>query len=60
MENLKGLKVAILVEEGFEQVELIEPRKALDGAGANTSVVSPQNKQVRGWNRLIFRRSIGK
>jgi protease I len=34
MENLKGLKVAILVTDGFEQVELLEPRKALDQAGA--------------------------
>jgi hypothetical protein len=29
MESLKGLKVAMLVENGFEQVELVEPRKAL-------------------------------
>ena len=50
MENLKGLKVAILVEEGFEQVELMEPRKALDQAGAKTSVVSPKSGQVRGWS----------
>ena len=49
MENLKGLKVAILVENGFEQVELVEPRKALDQAGAETQIVSPQNKQVRAW-----------
>ena len=32
-ENLNGLKVAILVTDGFEQVELTEPRKALDQAG---------------------------
>ena len=32
METLKGLKVAILVENGFEQVELVEPRRALDQA----------------------------
>jgi protease I len=49
-ENLKGLKVAILVENGFEQVELVEPRKALDQAGATTQIVSPQSKSVRGWN----------
>jgi protease I len=47
---LKGLKVAILVTDGFEQVELVEPRKALDAAGAETSVVSPKAKRVRGWN----------
>ena len=49
-ENLVGLKVAILVDDGFEQIELVEPRKALDQAGAETSVVSPKNDRVRGWN----------
>ena len=48
--NLAGKKVAILVDEGFEQVELIKPRKALDKAGAETQVVSPQENEVRGWN----------
>ena len=50
MENLAGLKVAILVENGFEQAELLEPRKALQQAGATTHVVSPQKGKVRGWN----------
>ena len=49
-ENLKGLKVAILVEDGFEQVELTDPRKALDQAGAETRIVSPKSERVRGWN----------
>jgi protease I len=49
-ENLNGLKVAIVVEDGFEQVELTEPRKALDQAGAHTRIVSPKEKRVRGWN----------
>jgi protease I len=48
-ENLKGLKVAILIEEGFEQVEMVEPRRALDEAGAETHIVSPRNKKVRSW-----------
>ncbi|CAG2128604.1 type 1 glutamine amidotransferase domain-containing protein [Cupriavidus plantarum] len=48
--TLNGKKVAILVTDGFEQVELLEPRKALDAAGAQTTVVSPQDKQVKGWN----------
>lgn len=47
---LQDLAVAILVTDGFEQVELLEPRKALDDAGADTSVVSPKSGQVRGWN----------
>jgi protease I len=49
-DNLEGLKVAILVTDGFEQVELTEPRKALDEAGAETDVVSPKPDRVRGWN----------
>jgi protease I len=48
-QTLKGLTVAILVTDGFEQVELIEPRKALHQAGAETRVVSPKAKRVRGW-----------
>ena len=48
-EPLKGLTVAILVTDGFEQVELTEPRKALDEAGARTLVVSPKADRVRGW-----------
>ena len=48
--TLQGKKVAILVTDGFEQVELLEPRKALDEAGARTQVVSPAGKKVKGWN----------
>jgi protease I len=47
---LDGLKVAILVEQGFEQVEMTEPRKALDQAGAETKLVSPARSPVRAWN----------
>lgn len=49
-QNLTGLKVAILVDDGFEQVELIKPRKALDKAGAQTRIVSPKDVRVRGWD----------
>lgn len=49
MENLKGIRVAILVENGFERAELTDPRKALDEAGAETKIVSPQSTEVRAW-----------
>jgi len=49
--DLTGKKVAILVEKGFEQVELTEPRKALEEAGATTHIVSPQEGRVRGWEK---------
>jgi protease I len=48
-QDLQGLRIAILVTDGFEQVELTEPRKALDKAGAETRVVSPKQGRVRGW-----------
>ena len=49
-ENLKGKRVAILVTDGFEQVELSQPREALDNAGAETRVVSPKMVRVKGWD----------
>src|SRR3954469_25771194 len=48
--TLRGKRIAILVTNGFEQVELTEPRKALDQAGATTQVVSPEEGKVKGWN----------
>src|SRR3954470_2681402 len=50
MAKLSGLKVAILVADGFEQVEMTEPRKALQEAGAETQIVSPARHRVQGWN----------
>jgi protease I len=49
-EPLSGFRVAILVDNGFEQVELTQPRDALQRAGAQTSIVSPQKERVQGWN----------
>jgi protease I len=57
-QNLTGKKIAILVDQGFEQVELIKPRKALDKAGAETKVVSPQEGEVRGWNMKKWGKSV--
>lgn len=48
--ELRNKRVAALVEHGFEQVELIEPKKALEQAGATVDVVSPQSGKVKGWN----------
>ena len=50
MANIEGMKVAILIEDGFEEVEMTKPRKALDDAGAITSIVSPRPERVRAWN----------
>jgi len=48
-EQLRNTRVAALVDQGFEQSELLEPRKALQSAGAQVDVVSPQAGKVKGW-----------
>jgi protease I len=49
-QQLEGKRVAILVANGFEQVELTGPKQALDEAGARTEIVSPEQGKVKGWN----------
>jgi protease I len=46
--KLNDMKVAILVDDLFEQAELAEPRKALQAAGATVHIVSPKGPQVSG------------
>jgi protease I len=48
--NLNGKKIAILATDGFEQAELLEPRKALDNAGATTVVIAPRSGEIKGWD----------
>lgn len=50
MSNLKDLKVAILTENGFEQVELLSPKKSMEEAGVKVEIVSPQKKEVKAWD----------
>lgn len=57
-DTLKNKRVAILATEGFEYVELTEPRKALDEAGAKTEVVSPKEGNIRGWNHTDWGESV--
>jgi len=47
--ELTGKTIAILVADGFEQSELVEPKRALEKAGATTEIVSPNKGEVRGW-----------
>ena len=48
--QLDGRRVAVLVTDGFEQVEMTEPRKALQDAGAKADLISPAKGQVQGMN----------
>lgn len=47
MEKLKGKKIAILTEDGFEKIELTSPQEALEEAGAEVHIVSPKSDVVR-------------
>lgn len=48
--RLDGKRVAILATDGFEQSELLEPRKALEAAGATVEVISPHDGPIQGMN----------
>ncbi len=48
--KLDGKKVAMLVADGFEQVEMTKPREALDEAGAQTKIVSLKSGKIQGMN----------
>lgn len=48
-EPLKGLKIAMLVTTGFEQSELLDPKTALEKAGAEVQIISPEKDKVKGW-----------
>jgi deglycase len=56
--TLSNKRIAILATDGFEYVELTEPRKALDEAGAKTEVVSPKDGQIKGWNHTDWGDSV--
>jgi protease I len=49
MPQLDGKRIAILATDGFEQSELLQPKKALEQAGARVDVVSPKEGEIRGW-----------
>ena len=51
-EQLKGIKVAILAVDGFEQAELVEPKNALTAAGATVHVISQQPGRVQGFKHV--------
>jgi protease I len=48
--KLNGKHIAILVMDGFEQVELTGPKEALEKAGAEVDIISPAGESVRAWD----------
>lgn len=52
-DGLQGMNVAIFVTDGFEQSELVEPKKALEQAGATAKVIAPKPGRVQGMNHDV-------
>lgn len=52
MLSLQGKKIAILIANGFEQDEMTKPKKALEEAGAESEIISPEKNKVKGWKRV--------
>jgi protease I len=50
--KLKGKKIAIIAADMVEQVELTEPRKALEDAGAETHLISMKPGEIQGFNHF--------
>ena len=51
-DKLKGKKVAIIAADMVEQVELVEPRQALEAAGAETDLISIKPGEIQGFNHF--------
>jgi protease I len=52
MGKLDGKKIAFLAADGVEQVELTEPRKAVEAEGADTELISLEEGQIKGFEKL--------
>jgi protease I len=55
---LKGRRIAILASDGFEESELLEPKQALEDAGATTVVIAPEGSAIRGWKDKAWAASV--
>lgn len=51
MKKLKGIRVAILTEEGFEESELLKPKEALEDEGVKVDIVSPKSGRIKSWDK---------
>jgi protease I len=56
--QLAGKKIAILATDGFEQVELTDPKKILEEAGAKVEVLSIKEGKIKGWDKTDWGSSV--
>ena len=52
--DLSGKRIAIVVANGFEQIEMTDPREALENAGAETDLISIEDGEVKGWEHTAW------
>ena len=50
--SLKGKKIAIIAADMVERVELVEPRKALEEAGASTELISMKSGEIEAFDHF--------
>jgi protease I len=53
-----NVRVGILCEEGFEEVELTSPKRALEDAGVQVDIISPHNGVIRSWDQINWGKEI--
>lgn len=49
--SIQNLKVAMLIDNGFEESEMLKPKQALDDAGATVHIISPEKSKVKSWTK---------
>lgn len=58
MTDIQDSSIAILATNGFEQSELLEPKKQLEQAGARVTVISPEQGSIKGWDSDDWGKSV--
>lgn len=59
MKDLEGKRVAVISTNGFEESELLEPKKALEEQGAKVFIIAPEKGRIKGWNHGNWSKDIG-
>src|SRR5690606_22210999 len=49
-QDLNGKRIAVLATHGVEQIELTDPKQALEEAGARVEVIAPEPGEIKGWD----------
>ena len=56
--QINGKRIAILSTDGYEQVELTDPKKNLEKAGTTVDVISIKKGEIKGWNHTDWGKSV--